>query len=141
MPEYVSLSGPGLSVHAGADWEPVTMSSESSDAGDVHGGTYAWLNLAGARYVGQVRLNECERAAGAPSDTTLLVRWAEYDHDSGAFASAPGPAEYPLTTGETGVHDSVVDTCSKGHRIRVEVKARGGDVKVGSAGITVVYWR
>lgn len=138
MPEYVSLSGPGFTLGEADDWHAVKLTTESSDSGKVHPDGYAWLNLGGARYVGQVRLVDCERET---PETTLVVRWAEYDVDSGAFVSAPALAEYPLTTGTTGVHDHVVDSCSSGNRVRAEVKARSGQVIVGSVGLTAVYWR
>ena len=139
VPEYVSLSGPGMTVEAGADWAPVKFATESSDSGDVHPDGYAWLNLAGARYVGQLRLVDVEREN---ENTTALVRWAEYAQDGNqGLVSAPAFAEYPLTSGTTGVHDHVIDSCSKGNRIRPEVKARGGRLLIGSAGLTALYWR
>lgn len=138
MPEYLSLSGPGFTLEEGADWRAVKFSSESGDAGKVHEDDNAWLQLAGARYHGQVRLVDLERET---EQTTIVVRWAEWDKDTGRFVSAPAPAEYPLTTGTTGVHDCGVDTCGDGHRIRVEVKARSGQVRVGSVGLTALYWR
>jgi hypothetical protein len=139
MPEYVSLGGGGFAVAGDGVWVPVKFTDENADAGDVHSDGYAWLNLAGARYVGQVRLND---VTGSAAGTTVLVRWAEYrkDGDQG-FVSAPAPAEYPLTSGTTGVHDHVVDTCGKDNRVRPEVLARGGDLVVGSVGLSAVYWR
>lgn len=139
MPEYVSLGGPGFTVTAGADWAPVKMSDDNADSGEVHPDGYAWLNLAGAKYVGQVRFNDC---TSADRDATLVVRWAEYEREGDqGFTSAPAPAEHALTTGTTGIHDEVIDSCSGGHRVRVEVKARTADVVIGSTGLTAVYWR
>jgi len=138
MPEYVSLSGPGFTLTPDADWTPVKMTTESADSGGIHPDGYAWLNLGGAKYMAQVRLNDCERET---PDTTVVVRWAEYDKESGAFVSAPAPAEYPLTTGTTGIHDHCIDSCSKANRIRPEVKARSGRVTVGGVGLTALYWR
>lgn len=139
MPEYVSLGGPGFTVLDGADWAPVKFTDENADAGNVHPDGYAWLNLTGAKYVGQVRLNDCTTTN---RDATVLVRWAEYETEGGQeYVAAPAAAEYPLTTGTTGVHDHVIDACGKGHRVRPEVKARGADVVIGSTGLTAVYWR
>jgi len=139
MPEYVSLSGDGFTLRAAGDeWTPVRLQRESADAGNVHGET-AWLNLGGAKFSGQVRVNVASRS---DADTSLLVRWAEYrkDGDQG-FVSAPMPSEYPLTTGGTGVHDEVLDSVGKNNRVRAEVKARGGDIEVSSVGLTALYWR
>jgi len=137
VPNYLSVSGPGMKVAAGADWAPVKFDTESSDAGGVHSGDYAWLNLGGMRYTGQVRLNE---VTSDKPGATLVVRWAEYNKEDGKFYSAPGPGEYALTSGETGVHDNVIDTCNPENRIRVEVKARGGNLEIASAGVSALYW-
>lgn len=139
MPEYVSLSGSGFTVLDGADWTPVKLAGEHSDHGNIHPDGYAWLNLAGARYVGQVRFTD---VTSVNRDATLVVRWAEYEKDGNqGFVSAPAPAEHALTTGTTGIHDEVIDQCSEGNRVRAEVKARGADVVIGSTGLTAVYWR
>ena len=136
MPEYVSLGGPGFTVPAGDDWLPVKFTDENADAGGVHPEGYAWLNLGGARYVGQVRLNNLT----SPPDARLLVRWAEYETSGGQeFVAAPAPAEYVVTA--AGIHDHVVDTCGKDNRVRPEVKAKGGDVVIGGVGLSATYWR
>jgi hypothetical protein len=139
MPEYVSLSGPGFTLASGADWVPVKFATESADAGEVHPDGYAWLNLSGAKVVGQLRLND---VTSSDRDATVVVRWAEYEKEGGQeFVSAPAYAEHPLTTGTTGIHDEVIDSVSKDHRVRAEVKARTADVVVGGVGLTAVYWR
>jgi len=138
MPEYLSLTGPGFTLDPGGDWHPVKLDTESSDAGKVHEDSYAWLQLAGARYTGQLRLVDLERET---EQTTIVVRFATYAIDSGKLVSAPAAAELPLTTGTTGVHAQVVGSCGKGNRVRAEVKARTGQVRVGSSGLSALYWR
>ena len=136
MPEYVSLGGPGFTVREGDDWAPVKFTDENADAGNVHPEGYAWLNLSGAKYVGQVRLNNLS----GPPDARLLVRWAEYESTGGQeYVAAPAPAEYVVTA--AGIHDHVIDACGKDHRVRPEVKSKGGDVVIGGTGLTATYWR
>jgi N-acetylmuramoyl-L-alanine amidase len=136
MPEYLSLSGPGFTLAEGGDWYAVKMHSEHADPGKVHSEDYAWMNLAGAKYTGRATIN-VEDAPGA----TLLVRWAEYVTDPNKFDSAPTPTEFPLTSGSTGVTSIDVGSCGDGHRMRLELKARGAPVKIAGAGISVLYWR
>ena len=137
MPEYVSLSGPGMTLKPGGDWLPVKFDKESSDSGGVHAEDYAWLNFDNARYSGQLRLNSVTSGTRGAS---VVVRWAEYQKVSGEFVSAPGAEEHALTSGESGINDMIIDTCASGNRVRAEVKARGAEVVIGGVGMSALYW-
>lgn len=139
MPEYLSMTGPGFDLAPGEDWTGVRFDQEHADPGGVHTDdtAYPWLKLAGAKYQGMVALNDVSGNAGS----ILSVRWAEYAVDNGEFANAVGAADYVLLGPDASIHDIVIDTCGKNNKVIAQVRARGGPVSVGSAGVRVLYWR
>lgn len=134
--KYVSLSGPGFVMKNGADWTPCKLDTENSDQNDVHSGEYAWLYLSDSYYQAMTVLGSVK--ASTP-DTTLMVRWAEYD-SGGNYKSSAGTTEYPLTSGSTSVKDQTTDLCAAKNKVRCEVKPVGGDIEIASVGVRALFW-
>lgn len=134
--KYGSFGGPGITAEADNEWRKVKLTDENADSADIHNPDKAALHLGPARYTAMLSLAENRHDEAA----TLLVRWVECDEDSDNIVSASTPHEYVLSSGETDLRDTYVDTCSKGNYIRAEVMARGSQVRIAGVAVKVIFW-
>src|SRR4029077_20997012 len=130
MPQYLSLSGPAMTLPADGKWHTINFDVENSDPDNVHSdpGAYPSLLIGNSYYDGMLTLKGVERVDAAQTSASVMVRWQELDSDN-VEQGATSAHEYPLTTGGTSIRDGVVDVCAAKRKIRCQVMANSGDLR------------
>ena len=102
-------------------------------------GAYPSLLIGNSYYDGMLTRKGVERVDAAQTAASVMVRWQELDGDN-VEQGATSAHEYPLTTGGTSIRDGVVDVCAAKRKIRCQVMANSGDLRLDGTGVRVLYW-